>query len=68
MLALLYAFSSALVAVLHSTIVCFLRQGNDVALALYEGMGFELAALEDEMMARSRRRPPRIYLSKPLRE
>ncbi|CAM9464784.1 unnamed protein product [Ectocarpus sp. 4 AP-2014] len=42
--------------------------GNDIALALYEGMGFELAALEDEMMARSRRRPPRVYLSKTLHE
>ncbi|CAM9139408.1 unnamed protein product [Ectocarpus fasciculatus] len=44
------------------------RAGNDIALALYQGMGFELAALEDEMMARSRRRPPRVYLSKPLHE
>jgi len=43
------------------------KKGNDVAIALYEGMGFEMAALEDEMMARSRRRPPRIYLSKPLK-
>lgn len=43
------------------------KKGNDVAIALYEGMGFEMAAVEDEMMARSRRRPPRIYLSKPLR-
>lgn len=41
-------------------------QGNDIALALYEGMGFELAALEDEMLARKRRRPSRVYLSKPL--
>ncbi|CAM9815999.1 unnamed protein product [Pylaiella littoralis] len=41
-------------------------RGNDIALALYQGMGFEMAAVEDEMLARSRRRPPRIYLSKPL--
>lgn len=43
-----------------------MSQGNDIAVALYEGMGFELAALESEMLAKSRKRPPRIYLSKSL--
>ncbi|CAM9593673.1 unnamed protein product [Choristocarpus tenellus] len=40
------------------------EKGNEVALSLYEGMGFEVAALEDEIIAMSRRRPARIYLSK----
>ncbi|CAM9547398.1 unnamed protein product [Scytosiphon promiscuus] len=50
----------------EESIYVSVEQGNDIALALYQGMGFELTALEDEMMARSRRRPPRVYLSKPV--
>lgn len=42
------------------------HQGNDIAIALYEGMGFELVAVESDLMAKSRRRAPRIYLSKRL--
>ncbi|CAM9237054.1 unnamed protein product [Discosporangium mesarthrocarpum] len=40
------------------------EKGNNGAVSLYEGMGFKTAAIEDEMLARIRRRKSRIYLSK----
>lgn len=33
---------------------------------MYEALGFEITGIEDEMLARSRRRPSRIYFSKSL--
>lgn len=49
-----------------SLVLCVCLQGNDVAVAFYKGMGFKLLALEDEMLARSRKRKPRTYLCKSL--
>lgn len=41
-------------------------KGNEIALALYKGIGFELAAVEDDELARRRRRASRVYLRKSL--